>query len=420
MSLLQMSVHGGIFILFIIALRAFTSRLLPKMTYSVLWAVAALRLLVPFSISSEFNICTLIGRLARSGESTVHEVIFPYTNEMPSDTARPYFVPMIWLAGAALLASFFVISYVKSIKKFKSSAPIESEFINEWLDEHKLMRPIAVRENEHIASPITYGVFRPVILLPKNMDHENSTLTASVLTHEYIHIRRFDGITKIIFAVSLCIHWFNPLVWIMYILANRDIELSCDAAVIRILGVKKRASYAAALLDMAEMRGGYSSLNSHFSRYAIEERIKSIVKYRKCSVVSALSAIVLIVLGTAVFATSPVAPSTNADEAIYDTEENISGDTETYTFHLITHGEFPSEDCEIQVMYVDITPNFVSYRVHGTEDLFDGIRGQVVYRISGNPLSDAYSSFTVVIDPKNGNPFDLTENDVTRFCVWEK
>ena len=90
-----------------------------------------------------------------------------------------------------------------------------------------------------ISSPLTYGILHPVILLPKKLDRNDQAALKYVLTHEYVHIRRFDAITKILFAAVLCIHWFNPLVWVMYVLANRDIELSCDAWVIRMMGEKK-------------------------------------------------------------------------------------------------------------------------------------------------------------------------------------
>ena len=85
---------------------------------------------------------------------------------------------------------------------------------------------------------------------------------------------------KILFAAVLCIHWFNPLVWVMYVLANRDIELSCDAWVIRMMGEKNRSSYALMLIKMEEKRSGMSALYSHFGKNAISERIEAIMKFK--------------------------------------------------------------------------------------------------------------------------------------------
>ena len=118
------------------------------------------------------------------------------------------------------------------------SIPDNTPYIQNWLAAHQISRPLAVRSSDLISSPLTYGILHPVILLPKKLDRNDQAALKYVLTHEYVHIRRFDAITKILFAAVLCIHWFNPLVWVMYVLANRDIELSCDAWVIRMMGEK--------------------------------------------------------------------------------------------------------------------------------------------------------------------------------------
>ena len=119
-----------------------------------------------------------------------------------------------------------------------------------------------------------------------------------------MHIQRFDSITKFVLIVTLCVHWFNPLAWVMYILANRDIELSCDEAVIRYFGESTKATYAQALISMEETRGSFAPLCSNFSKNAAEERIVSIMKYKKASVFSLILALALIVCVTTAFATS--------------------------------------------------------------------------------------------------------------------
>ncbi len=90
-----------------------------------------------------------------------------------------------------------------------------------------------IRQSDRIAALLTYGVLRPVVLIPKQTDWTDETRLKVILTHEFVHIRRFDTLTKLLLAAALCIHWFNPFVWVMYVLANRDIELSCDETVVR-------------------------------------------------------------------------------------------------------------------------------------------------------------------------------------------
>lgn len=184
------------------------------------------------------------------------------------------------------------------------SIPDNTPYIQNWLTAHQISRPLAVRSSDLISSPLTYGILHPVILLPKKLDRNDQVALKYVLTHEYVHIRRFDAITKILFAAVLCIHWFNPFVWVMYVLANRDMELSCDAWVIRMMGAKNRSSYALMLIKMEERRNGMSALCSHFGKNAITERIEAIMKFKKATAVASALALVLVVGATTAFAAS--------------------------------------------------------------------------------------------------------------------
>ena len=118
-----------------------------------------------------------------------------------------------------------------------------------------------------------------------------------MLTHEFHHIKRFDALWKLLLVFAVCIHWFNPLVWVMFILANRDMELICDEMVINHFGAEKKTAYAYSLIGMAEQRKKFTSLlNSGFSKNAAEERIESIMKKSKKSIVSIIVAVVVVVV----------------------------------------------------------------------------------------------------------------------------
>ena len=316
MSLFQMSVAGGVLILFIVVIRALAIHRLPKTTFLALWMIAALRLLLPFSIPLPFNI--------HIGLDVFSDVVqeLPSGNiasTLPGDSPPSYDIgtavpspatehistfEILWLVGVLLLAIYFSISYFRSMRKFRMSIPDNTPYIQNWLAAHQISRPLAVRSSDLISSPLTYGILRPVILLPKKLDRNDPVALKYVLTHEYVHIRRFDAITKILFAAVLCIHWFNPFVWVMYVLANRDIELSCDAWVIRMMGEKNRSSYALMLIKMEERRNGMSALCSHFGKNAISERIEAIMKFKKTSILACAFALVLVVGATTAFATS--------------------------------------------------------------------------------------------------------------------
>lgn len=124
------------------------------------------------------------------------------------------------------------------------------------------------------------------------------------MEHEFVHIRQFDAVSKLLLTAAACVHWFNPLVWVMYVLANRDMELSCDETVVRHFGSGTRAAYANVLICMEEARSGFAPLGSHFSRNAIEERITAIMKTGKITVISLVLAVLLVAGTVTVFATS--------------------------------------------------------------------------------------------------------------------
>lgn len=292
MSLLQMSFAGAVMILAITIIRALAISLLPKKTFLALWGIAVARLLLPFSLPSTFSVYSLIGSqtsgIAATKVPQIDKVLpidtIGQMATMPGDigntTSTVSIWGAVWAAGTLICAMVFVAAYWKCRQEFQTSLPVENDFIKSWLNAHQLKRPISIRQSSRFSAPLTYGVFRPVILMPISADWENTKVLQYVLAHEYVHIRRFDSITKLVLIAALCVHWFNPLVWVMYILANRDIELSCDEAVVRLFGETTKAAYARALISMEETKSGFAPLCNNFNKNAIEERItdrKSVV-----------------------------------------------------------------------------------------------------------------------------------------------
>jgi beta-lactamase regulating signal transducer with metallopeptidase domain len=138
------------------------------------------------------------------------------------------------------------------------------------------------------------------------MDWKNEKQLLYVLSHEYVHIYRYDTVTKLIATLALCIHWFNPFVWVMYMLFNRDLELACDESVIRQFGETSKSAYSLMLISMEEAKSGLLPFCNSFSKNAIEERITAVMKIKKASLFAICIAAILIVGVTAAFATSAV------------------------------------------------------------------------------------------------------------------
>ncbi|WP_304429124.1 M56 family metallopeptidase [uncultured Acetatifactor sp.] len=337
MNVLQMSFSGAVFITAVVIIRGAAIHKLPKKTFLVLWELVMFRLLIPFSIPSVFSVYTLATHSISSTTwpETGRDYSIPNMQGLfvatqgaerpPADVSPSVSVWfMVWCAGILLTGLFFVISYLRCLTEFRTALPVRSHYVEKWLGERPLKRRISVRQSDRISAPLTYGIFRPVILLPKKMDWKKEKQLQYVLSHEYVHICRYDTVTKLVAALALCIHWFNPFVWVMYLLFNRDIELACDESVIRQLGEKSKSAYSLMLIDMEAAKSGLLPFCNSFSKNAIEERITAVMKTKKNSLFAICIAAVLIVGVTTAFATS--AAGMGETDAIPDTDFSDSAD----------------------------------------------------------------------------------------------
>ena len=338
MSLLQMSFLGTVIILLIVVLRAVLINRLPKKTFLILWWIALIRLLVPFSIKSVTSIYSLLQSIysdinpVRTAQTTtflpIHgnmpEIANGLSEAMVQRTESISILSVIWLAGLLLCFGFFAVSYIKCYREFRFSLPVENDILEAWKEKHPLKRSLSIRQTETIAAPLSYGVIRPVILMPKNTEWKNVYQLRYVLEHEYVHIRRLDMLTKLIMIAAVCIHWFNPLVWVMYILFNRDLELSCDETVVRRFGMDIKSVYATALISMEEKKSGLTPLCNSFSKNAIEERIRAIMKIKKTSKFAVMISAVLVIGVTGGFATSASSLEKNTETAQENGETTVA------------------------------------------------------------------------------------------------
>ena len=317
MTILEMSVSGAAMILIITLIRAVFIHKLPKKAFVLLWEIVILRLLLPIKIPSITSVFTLSDRIIPRGTIYADSIAEP--NIAVSDNGyleitqarNTLNVPVweiVWLVGSIFLATVFIGLYIFSFRKYRFTERVDIALPEEM----QLHRKVEIRICEEISSPLTYGLVKPVILLPKTYALSNSEQLKYVLTHELTHIKRFDFLRKITMIIAVCVQWVNPFVWVMFVLFNRDIELVCDDAVIGKIGRENRKKYAMALIEMLDNSSGI--LHNYFSKNAVEERIVSISKHKKRSVLSGAAAGVLTLCVTAVFATSAAVPYKKIDE----------------------------------------------------------------------------------------------------------
>ncbi len=320
MLIFAMSLSVVLLIPAIVLIRALALHKLPKITFLALWAIALSRLLIPFSIPSRFSIynatnileglitnpdtsITLPNVTTISNVWTAQDIMInPASTDTTTVTVSP--LVMIWLLGLVACALFFLVTHLRCNRDYKMALPVNNEYVNRWLQEHSARKDIQIRHSDKITIPLTYGIWWPVVLLPKTTDWSDETRLRHILAHEYVHIKRFDILSKWLLAAALCLHWFNPLVWLMYILANRDIELSCDETVVRTYGETVKTSYALTLIGLEERKSRMTPLCSNFSKNAIEERIISIMRTKKISFARIALALLIVLSVLTVFATN--------------------------------------------------------------------------------------------------------------------
>ncbi|WP_295735569.1 M23/M56 family metallopeptidase [uncultured Oscillibacter sp.] len=316
MTFLELSFSGAVFVLAIAAFRALTLRRLPKGTFVALWWLAAARLLLPVELSSRFSVYTLLEAL-RPKAAPVEPILpaapvtpaalpvlivptQPAAAPMPQPAPAPFPVwTVLWISVGLLLAAWFLIRYVRWRRRFREALPADCPGLDAWF---QLRRRVQVRVTDQITAPLTYGLFRPVILLPRTMDFADEEALTCVLAHERAHIRRLDGLLKLALTAAVCLHWFNPAVWVLYVLGNRDMELRCDEAAVLALGEDSRERYALALIRLAENRN--VPLCGFAHRNGMEERIKAIMSIKKKSLLACFMALALVLGITTAFATS--------------------------------------------------------------------------------------------------------------------
>ena len=187
MSLLEMSLSGAVMILVIVVIRALIINRLPKKTFLALWGITLMRLLVPYSVPSAFSVYSLFNKLSpaktepfRASVSAVQpaNLLVPGTGIAPSAptaSAASLAVPpyrLVWMVGALVCAAFFTATYLRCRREFRETLPVDRDFAQDWLKEHRLYRSIRLRQSDRISAPLTYGVFCPVILLPKHINRD--------------------------------------------------------------------------------------------------------------------------------------------------------------------------------------------------------------------------------------------------------
>ena len=253
MNLLQMSLSASVLILIVIACRKFFSARIPRTTFSLLWLLAWLKLMIP--VPAGFPVPAAHQLREKMPDITA---ALPLSAEtwQTAETGPDFgwnLLKILWLCGAVSVSLYIAYLHAASMKKYRTAIPLkESSWIPMWLEQKRSFRRITVRVSDEIASPLTYGILFPVILLPKQTDWEEQESMKLILEHEAAHIRHLDALKKLCLTISCVCHWFNPLVWYALGEMRADREVACDAAVLELLRESEYKKYGDTLLGLAE------------------------------------------------------------------------------------------------------------------------------------------------------------------------
>ena len=193
-------------------------------------------------------------------------------------------LPALWLSVAALLGIRISVRHLQSLKCCRMSLPAGGDAAEKWLQEHRSFRKISVRSSDLISGPLTYGILRPVILLPSEI-HLDEEEFLCIMEHEWVHIRRNDVFVKYLMCLAVCIYWFHPLVWMMARLLEQDMEIACDEEALDKYPDCFKKTYALSLIRLAQgRRDSLWPVRACFARHSkIEERIRMIMKRKNYS-----------------------------------------------------------------------------------------------------------------------------------------
>lgn len=319
LKFLNISISASYLIIFIIFVKMLMKKA-PKWLSPILWGIAAVRLVLPFSIESIFSLMPKTTITNQGFNSEIHifenipdvssnasaatETINHAAQTIPHTISLLTVISYIWVAGMIIMALYAVFSYMKLKNQMRTAVRMRDN----------------IYQSEAVYSPFVLGLFKPKIYLPFKISEKDITY---VVAHEKAHIRRLDHWWKPLGFLLLSVYWFNPLIWVAYVFLCKDIELACDEKVIREMDINERADYSQALLECSIKQRGITACPLAFGEVSVKERVKNVLNYKKPAFWIILLSLALCVIASICFLTSPKSPKGKimANNIIYYEQE---------------------------------------------------------------------------------------------------
>ncbi|MBQ9913500.1 MAG: hypothetical protein IJO73_04655 [Clostridia bacterium] len=305
LTFFNLSINAGWLVLAVLLMRLLLKKA-PKWIHCILWSIVGLRLLLPVSLESVFSLLPSEEYIAPSalyemaptvdsGFNSVNEVINPVISatlaSSPENSVNPLQVITIvasylWIAGIVIMCLYTLYTYISLRRKVGTATKLTDN----------------IYQSENVPSPFILGVLRPKIYMPYTADGKTAEY---VIAHERAHLKRKDHLVKPLAFLLLSFYWFNPLLWLAYILLCRDIELACDEKVVKDYAKEECKEYSYALLSCSISRKSIAACPLAFGEIGVKDRIKNVLNYKKPAFLIILSGVTVCVITALCFLTAP-------------------------------------------------------------------------------------------------------------------
>ena len=425
LKIINMSISASWLVLVVLILR-FVLKKAPKWVNILLWGIVAIRLICPFSFESALSLIpsaeTFPEKVISGPSFDVQTGITPVDNRINDYLGDRYFegvtVPVnngnnimtiltiVWTIGILLLVAYTVISYWRLRRKVDTAVRYKDNIF----------------QSENVKSPFVLGIIKPRIYLPFNMNGQD---LEHVVAHEQAHIHRKDHWWKPFGFLLLTIHWFNPLVWLAYVLLCRDIELACDEKVIKELGNEQRADYTQALVACSVNLRMIAACPLAFGEVGVKDRVKSVMNYKKPAFWGVVLAVIVCVFVAVCFLTNPVTKNNGTDGTVTEWFDYLeTPDEMVWDGRLeINLPEFPG------VTFRWYPEKMEAVTEEGIVPLFHGMPIWNTYfcDLTGDRIPDLCSTYTfgsgiidsriIIYDYANGASYELSDRGYFDFTL---
>ena len=425
LKIINMSISASWLVLAVLLLR-FVLKKAPKWVNVLLWGIVAVRLAFPFSIESALSLIPSAETIPpnigmnttptiNSGINAINNAVNPIISQSNTPMAGASVNPLqitigifeyIWIFGMIALALYTAISYWRLHRKVDTAVRYKDNIF----------------QSENVKSPFVLGIIKPRIYLPFNMNGQD---LEHVVAHEQAHIHRKDHWWKPLGFLLLTIHWFNPLVWLAYVLLCRDIELACDERVIKELGNEQRADYTQALVACSVNRRMIAACPLAFGEVGVKDRVKSVMNYKKPAFWGVVLAVIVCVFVAVCFLTNPVTKNNGTDGTVTEWFDYLeTPDEMVWDGRLeINLPEFPG------VTFRWYPEKMEAVTEEGIVPLFHGMPIWNTYfcDLTGDRIPDLCSTYTfgsgiidsriIIYDYANGASYELSDRGYFDFTL---